>query len=237
MIIEIIKTSLKKVLVGIGLIFLYLPIIAGILAPMVVFNTINVYFSWRIIGGYDFTDWTWAYYVIHPILIPIMISIEILLFCLGLGLFLIGLITMVKKNIEKVHLIQTGIYKYIRHPQNLGIIIMVFSFTLYVPGFKDLGIRMGDIASWMLFVLFLCLYSYYEEWRLSKKYNNEYLEYYKITGFFIPKFRRDKNLSLLKINFQKKILIATIQFLVFIVLFSIFVQLAMDVLMLYRYKS
>ena len=236
MIIEIIKTILKKVVVGIGLIYLYLPIIAGILAPMLVIIGINMYFSWHIIG-YNFTDWTWAYYVIPPTLIPIIISIEILLFCFGLGLFLIGLITMVKKKIEEDHLIQTGIYKYMRHPQNLGIIIMLFPFTLYVPGFEDLGIRMGEIASWIFFALFLCLYSYHEEWRLSKKYNNEYLEYYKITGYFIPKFRRDKNLSLLKINFHKKILIATIQFLVYIVLFSIFVQFSLDVLMLYRYKS
>ena len=144
---------------------------------------------------------------------------------------------MVKKKIEEDHLIQTGIYKYMRHPQNLGIIIMLFPFTLYVPGFEDLGIRMGEIASWMFFALFLCLYSYYEEWRLSKKYNKEYLEYYKITGFFIPKIKRKKNISLFKINFHKNILIAIIQFLVCIVLFSIFVQLSLDALMLYRFKS
>ena len=233
MIIEIIKAILKKVLVGIGFIFLYLPIIVGILAPMVVIIGINVYFSWLIIG-YNFTNWTWAYYLIPPILIPIIISIEILLFCFGLGLFLIGLITMVKKNIEEDHLIQTGIYKYIRHPQNLGIIIIAFSFTLYVPGFEDIGIRMGDIASWMFFALYLCLYSYYEEWCLSKKCNKEYLEYYKITGFFIPKFKRNKNKSLIKIDFRKKILIATLQFLVSIVIFSIFVQLSLNVLVLYR---
>ena len=236
MIIEIIKTIMKKVLAGISLLFLYLPIIAGILAPMAFFIGFDVYFSWQIIG-YNFTNWTWAYYLIPPILVPIIISIEILLFCFGLGLFLIGFITMVKKKIQEDHLIQTGIYKYIRHPQNLGIIIMLFPFTLYVPGFEDIGIRMGDIASWMFFTLFLCFYSYHEEWRLAKKYNKEYLEYYKITGFFIPKIKRKKNISLFKINFHKNILIAIIQFLVCIVLFSIFVQLSLDALMLYRFKS
>ena len=233
MIIEIIKTIMKKTLAGISLIFLYLPIIAGILAPMVIFIGFDVYFSWRIIG-YNFTDWTWAYYLIPPILIPFIISIEILLFCFGLGLFLIGFITMVKKKIQEDHLIQTGIYKYMRHPQNLGIIIMLFPFTLYVPGFEDIGIRMGDIASWMFFALFLCFYSIYEEWRLSKKYNKEYLEYYKITGFFIPKIKPKKNISSFKINFHKNILITTIQFLVSFFIFAICVQLSLDALMLYK---
>ena len=231
--IGVLKTILKKVLVGIASIFLYLPIIVGILAPMVGMIGITVYFSWLIIG-YNLTSWTWAYYLIPPTLIPIIISIEILLFCFGLGLFIIGLITMVKKKIEEDHLIQTGIYTYIRHPQNLGIIIMTFPFTLYVPGFEDIGIRMGEIASWMFFALFLCLYSYYEEWCLSKKYSKEYLEYYKITGFFIPKFKRNKNKPLLKIDFRKKILISTLLFLGCIVIFSIFVQLSLDMLVLYR---
>lgn len=147
MIIEILKTILKKITIGIISIFVYLPIIVGILAPMVVIIGINLYFSWLIIG-FNFTSWMWAYYLIPPILIPLVISIEILLFCFGLTLFLISLITMVKKKIEEDHLIQTGIYKYIRHPQNLGIIIMALPFTLYIPGFEDIGIRMGDIASW-----------------------------------------------------------------------------------------
>ena len=233
MTIEILKTVLKKITIGIASIFVYLPIIGGILAPMALIIGIDLYISWLLIG-YNYTDWTWAYYLINPLLIPIIISIEMLIFCFGLGLFLTGLITMVKKKIEGDTLIQTGIYKYIRHPQNLGIIFMFLPFVLYIPGFRDIGIRMGEIASWMFFTFIICLYSYYEEWRLVRKYKEIYLEYYKKTGFFIPKLLRNKNESLININFSKKILIVAVIFLAFFFTFFITVQLFINELMIYK---
>ena len=233
MTIEILKTVLKKITIGIASIFVYLPIIGGILAPMALIIGIDLYISWRIIG-YNYTDWTWAYYLINPLLIPFIISIEMLIFCFGLGLFLTGLITMVKKKIEVDTLIQTGIYKYIRHPQNLGIIFIFLPFVLYIPGFGDIGIRMGEIASWMFFTFIICLYSYYDEWRLVRKYKEIYLEYYKKTGFFIPKFLRNKNESLININFSKRILIVAVIFLAFFIAFFITVQLFINELMMYR---
>lgn len=233
MTIELLKTVLKKITIGIASIFVYLPILGGILAPMGLIIGIDLYISWILIG-YSYTDWTWAYYLIKPSLIPILISIEILIFCFGLGLFLTGLITMVKKKIEGDTLIQTGIYKYMRHPQNLGIIFMFLPFVLYIPGFRDIGIRMGEIASWMFFTFIICLYSYYEEWRLVRKYKEIYLEYYKKTGFFIPKFLRNKNESLININISKKILIVTVIFLAFFITFFVAVQLFINELMMYR---
>ena len=233
MTIELLKNVLKKITIGIVSIFVYLPIIGGILAPMVLIIGIDLYISWRLIG-HNYTDWTWAYFLINPLLIPIIISIEMLIFCFGLGLFLTGLITMVKKKIEGDTLIQTGIYKYIRHPQNLGIIFMFLPFVLYIPGFRDIGIRMGEIASWMFFTFIICLYSYYEEWRLVRKYKEIYLEYYKKTGFFIPKCLRNKNESLININFPKRILIVAVIFLAFFITFFITVQLFINELMMYK---
>ncbi len=98
MTIEILKTVLKKITIGIASIFVYLPVIGGILAPMALIIGIDFYFSWKLIG-YSYAHWTWAYFLINPLLIPIIISIEMLIFCFGLGLFLTGLITMVKKKI------------------------------------------------------------------------------------------------------------------------------------------
>ena len=155
---NILRIVAEKLIGGIGFIILYIPIILGILAPMIVMMGWDFYISWHLIG-YSFTSWTWFYYLIPPGLIPFYIFIEITLFCFGLGLFLTGLITFLREKIHGVNLVQAGIYKYIRHPQNLGIIIMVFPFTLYVPEFHDIGIRMGEIASWMFFTFFMCLYS------------------------------------------------------------------------------
>jgi len=233
MIIDLLKTILKKIAIGITSLFIYLPIIGGILAPMLLIIGIDLYISWMLIG-YSYTYWTWAYYIIHPSLIPFIISIEILLFCFGLGLLLTGLIAIMKNKKEKGPLIQTGLYKYIRHPQNLGIIFIFLPFVLYIPGFKDIGIRMGEVASWMIFAFIMCLYSYYEEWRLARKYKETYLEYYKRTGFFIPKFLSPNKKSLLKINFSKKILKAAVIFTTIFIAFFITVQLCINELMKYR---
>lgn len=135
---RIIKSILKRFSLVITSIFLYLPVIAGILIPMVLILGIDMYISWRLIG-YSFTSWTWAYYIIPSHLIPLIISIEILIFSLGLLLFLIGIITLVKKKIEGESIIQSGIYSYIRHPQNIGIIFMAYHLLFMSRDLKILG--------------------------------------------------------------------------------------------------
>ncbi|MFW9968852.1 MAG: methyltransferase family protein [Candidatus Odinarchaeota archaeon] len=229
----ILRIIIEKFIGGITFLVLYIPIIVGILAPMLFVIAWNLYISWYIIGP-NLTDWTWYYYLIPPNLVNLFIGVEIVIFCVGLGLFLIGLITMIQKKVGNVKLIESGIYRYIRHPQNIGIIIMAFPFTLYVPGFEDLGIRMGEIASWLIFAFLISLYSYYDEWRLLKHYNNLFIEYYKRTGFFIPKFikRRRKHLTLE--NLRLKIFVAIIVFILILVSFYTFVMLSTSNLMMYK---
>jgi len=222
MIKEIIKRVAEKLIVVIISIFLYVPIIVGILSPMLIFFLLDLYISWSLIGN---PQWMWDYYLIPSHSLTLVISIEALLFCFGFGLLLSGLITLVKGKIKGVGLVRTGIYKYIRHPQNLSIVLMVLPFALYVPGFKDIGIRMGEIASWLYFAFFMCLYSFYEEWRLVKKYGNGYLEYYRKTGHFIPKIKREKTEPSPKINFLKKILITVLLYLFFYFLFDLIIRL------------
>lgn len=93
---------------------------------------------------------------------------------------------------------------------------------------------MGEIVSWGFFIFFLCLYSYYEEWRLIKKYKVRYLEYYKETGFFIPKILPNKNETLTKINFSKKILITALVLHIFYILIYVYVQTFIGELMIYK---
>ena len=230
---KIIRTVLEKAVQVIVSIFFYIPIVLGILAPMLTLIGIDLYISWSLIGS-TFIDWTWGYYIIPSSSLTFILLIELLIFCFGLGIFLVGLITLVKGKVKKVTIVQTGIYKYIRHPQNLGIIFIFLPFALYIPGFHDKGIRMGEIVSWIFFTFVICLYSYYDEWKLMKKYNQKYLEYYEITGLFVPKLRYNKNKSLMEINFYKKFLITSILFLVFFIIFYITVRLNLDLLMFYK---
>jgi len=233
---NILQIVVEKLIAGISFIILYLPIILGILTPMLTMVGWDFYISWRIIG-YGFTSWTWYYYLIPPGLIHFYIFIEITIFCFGLGLFLTGFITFLLEKIHGVNLVRSGIYKYIRHPQNLGIIIMVLPFALYVPGFKDIGIRMGEIASWMLFTFFMCLYSYYDEWRLLERYDSFFNDYYTNSGFFIPKIFRNKEESLTLKRILLKVGISFIAFVLLFVLFYSLVIFSKNNLLLYRFKE
>ena len=53
---SILRIVVEKLIGGISLIILYLPVILGILAPMIVQMGLDLYISWHIIG-YSFTTW------------------------------------------------------------------------------------------------------------------------------------------------------------------------------------
>jgi protein-S-isoprenylcysteine O-methyltransferase Ste14 len=227
------RNLLEKIIGGITFIILYIPIILGILAPMFILVGLDLYFSWYLIGS-TLTDWTWYYYLIPPDFLLLFIIIEIVIFCVGFGVFLTGLITMVHKKIQGVKLIESGIYSFIRHPQNIGIILMVFPFSLYIPGFEDIGIRMGEIASWIFFAFLICLYSYYEEWRLIHQFKNLFTDYYNKTGFFIPKFLRKRQKSLTSERLLDNIGIMVIVFILILVTFYSVVIFLADNLVIYK---
>lgn len=72
-----------------------------------------------------------------------LLVIEVLIFVIGLVLFLWGVIQIAIAIVKKKGLVTNGLYKYIRHPQLLGIIIMGFVWSLYIPGTEDWGIKVG----------------------------------------------------------------------------------------------
>ncbi len=81
-----------------------------------------------------------------------------------------------KKNSE---LVQTGLYKYVRHPIYTGILISSFSFALATAS----GYRI--LITILLYILFM-VKSEYEERLLMERYK-EYESYMKKTGRFFPK--------------------------------------------------
>ncbi len=79
---------------------------------------------------------------------------------------------------ENCELITTGIYKYIRHPMYLSVIIMMLSMLLSTP----------TIIEFLLFiflVIILLLKAKREE-SLWCNYNKEYQKYQKNSKLFIP---------------------------------------------------
>ena len=195
--IEDLKSKIKLFYLRLGTLVAYIPIIAGILYSMTAMPAL-AYFTWRIFyfwPGIDFmASWIFAhgYYSTNFPIYYTLMGIELVIFMCGFGLFLHGLIHLVKAKKKKIDIVQTGLYKYIRHPQNLGIIIFSFPFCLYVPFLGDTGLKVGDIFSWMLFFLLIIIYSDIEEIQMLKRYPDDYRLYRSTTGFFIPRIIKTK---------------------------------------------
>lgn len=115
-----------------------------------------------------------------------------LIFWIGLALLIIGafisLVAVLQLNIHLSpfpsplpgsKLIQTGIFKFVRHPIYTGVFLSMFGFgILYDSGYKL-------IISLLLLILFY-FKSIYEEIRLTEIFP-EYPEYARYTGRFFPR--------------------------------------------------
>lgn len=80
--------------------------------------------------------------------------------------------------VEEGTLVESGLYKYARHPVYSGIILSAMSFGVFQGSTWKAGI---SIALWILFYF----KSGYEEKLLSKRYE-KYPAYQKRTGRFFP---------------------------------------------------
>ncbi|TFG02703.1 MAG: hypothetical protein EU542_04325 [Promethearchaeota archaeon] len=204
----------------------YIPIMAGILTPMFIFFPI-AYSSWQIltfiIGESTYYNSLNSWFLIYPwdiSLILLLVFIELCIFLIGLGLFLWGFITLLNIRMNEGKIAKTGPYKYIRHPQNLGILILTLPFTLYIPGFEDMGIRIADILSWVLFFMIIIIICDLEEFHMKRLHGVDYDNFRNQTGYFFPKTRR-KQLNIIK----NKAIIYLIRYFLMILAFSIIVYI------------
>lgn len=170
-------------------IWVYIPVIAGILLPMILFIPL-AYISWNLLALWGSNGWYDSWFVINPddvYRVYLVCCVELFIFIGGFLLFGFSLYHLIKERRHNIKITNTGPYKFIRHPQNLGIIMMLFPFILYIPGFGDIGIRSGEIISWMIFSLLIIIISILEEQGLKKKYPEEFKRYSRYSGFFFPK--------------------------------------------------
>ncbi|MCK4383278.1 MAG: hypothetical protein KAW66_08295, partial [Candidatus Lokiarchaeota archaeon] len=180
---------------------IYSSVIAIIIFPMlIIIGTLMILFyfydfSWIFADPtllfYPYEDirfyWLNSYLFVSNDFHISMIIIQNIFFILGFLIFLTSLAQIIYGRVKKRGLIQNGFYKYIRHPQNLGIIFMAFSLFVLPK------IRMGDIISWVQFVFLIILYSDNGDLLLKKKNPDQFQQYYEKTGFMCPKlFSRNK---------------------------------------------
>ncbi|MFX1515563.1 MAG: methyltransferase family protein [Promethearchaeota archaeon] len=209
------------------LIYVYLPIILGILYPMVFLIPI-FYFSGMVLGA-PFGSWLSAYYLIYPNEALPLVIIEVFIFLIGCALFFVALIQLTQTKHQGENLAQAGIYHHIRHPQHLGIIVMAFPWALYIPGINDFGIRVGDLVTWIFFTLLLVIYSDIEDYRLRKRFPEEFSVYQANTGFMLPKIVQFNQLKLKRLRENR--LFRYLFLLVMVFLFLVMLQIIVEDLM------
>jgi methanethiol S-methyltransferase len=97
------------------------------------------------------------------------------LIAFGMFLLMIGWL----KIWNSENLVTNGIYKYTRHPQYCGILLITGIWLFFFPSFITL-------AMWTLLALAYYRLAKSEERSLIELYGNEYKNYCKKTGMFLP---------------------------------------------------
>ena len=204
-----------------SLIWIYSPIIAGILFAMV-WMFPAAFTSWWIFAFLGEKDWMLGVISTNDTMIALIV-IELIIFGVGLCLFVWGVILIAKARINKTGLVKTGPYKFIRHPQHLGIMLMSLCISLYIPWTIDEFIRIGEIVSWSFFSLILIIMSDFEDKKLAKIFGEEFNQYRKSTGFFFPRIiRKDKERKTIhEIKYWQRYLFLGTGYLAFVSLISL----------------
>ena len=149
---HLISRLVEKLLLLPTLIWIYTPIVTGILVAMTYLIPLG-FGSWWIFSMFE-RNWLLLLFITRSTAVDItFLVLESILFVIGLSLFLWGLIYLSKTKLKKQTLAIDGPYKYVRHPQHLGLILISLSTSLYLPG------QFMMILGWDQ--LYLGLYSHY----------------------------------------------------------------------------
>lgn len=186
-----INRVISRLALGVFSVFTYLPVIAGIITPML-WLLPAWYSAWFVIGFIFPFSPIWGGLWL-PNLSPIgALSkwiIQGILFFAGVILFLLALFEMIRRFSDGVALVTSGPYRWVRHPQHLGIILFLLPLALfnisYSPAWS--GIRPGDVLSWSLVSFLLIVAADLEEHSLAKRFGSEYTDYSQRTSFLLPR--------------------------------------------------
>ena len=115
--------------------------------------------------------------ILLPLSKPIIIGIMLII--IGIAIYIFSLHDLLRGLFQGEELITYNLYRYIRHPQYLGILI----WTL---GAAIVTIRIFSIFSWLTLVYTYILLAEYEENVLEQKLGDAYIRYRDKTFFLLP---------------------------------------------------
>ena len=175
----------------------YLPVILGILAPMIVpFLGIGViYLTWKPLYMHpklSFLSLGMYPYPYSPM--PIIIRrampiLGIILIVLGLGITIVGFWQIVHARRRESGLVKGGLYSISRHPQYFAIILWTLGIVLLHP-----IPRIIDFLLWTVLVLLHIFLADSEEVKLCKEFGIEYEKYRKKVPFILPFSKKFDNI-------------------------------------------
>jgi len=164
--------------------------LSGILIP--IFQYVPCAFIWKGIMSLPL-----LFYFLHFLAAPSILIKDITHFfsffeayviLVGFALFMYSLVYQLRHR--KVF-IQKGPYKYVRHPQYLGIIIMTFGFTALSLDATPIHPNELFTDSWILYIWGLEVLAYIilakiEEISMKARYGEAFIDYVKRVPFIIP---------------------------------------------------
>jgi len=166
----------------------YLPVLAGIITPML-WILPAWYVTWYGLGYLVPYSQNWSGLwdpIQNTMAVELLWVVSLGTFLPGLALLLYGLKTMVRARLANRGLVTDGPYQWIRHPQHLGIILMLFLPTLLYGVGGKWYIRPGDFISLSVVSFFLLVVADIEEVGLMRRFGSEYADYCSRTPFIIP---------------------------------------------------
>jgi len=115
--------------------------------------------------------------------------LNLFIYFLGFWFFLTGTITYIYSKIKKIDVIDFGIYKYIRHPQYVGWIFIMYAIVINMASLGDV-IRGTPVfyasLPFSISALVILALAWIEEKQLMDKYGATYISYMKRSYFLFP---------------------------------------------------
>jgi len=135
------------------------------------------------ISGNRYLCWLADFFLPHLVFTkdPLIIGMSylMLLFIIGLLIFIASALPLYYARIFKRDMQVGGLYRIVRHPQYLGLAVSGLGLLIYWPRFIILFLYVS-----MLFVYYILARN--EEWRMKRKFGEKYELYMRKTSMFIP---------------------------------------------------
>lgn len=137
------------------------------------------------LAKYPATKWLSSFFFTHMVVPPsgplkVVRVMGSVLFLLGIGVFFVCAIKVYWHKFRKRGAVLKGLYRWIRHPQYLGLSIAGLGLAILWP-------RFIVVVLWLLMILVYYMLAKDEERRMLGQHPEPYSGYMERTGMFLPK--------------------------------------------------